>query len=133
MERKTLGDTIAYYRKKKNLTQLELAEFIGVTDKAVSKWERDLSSPDVITISKLAEIFGISSGDLLSPNRENNRENERRMMNKDLIHLILQGVSLAMGVAATVLSFLGEIDMFSAVGLLGIGLMCLSLSVLSKK
>lgn len=133
MERKTLGDTIAYYRKKKNLTQLELAEFIGVTDKAVSKWERDLSSPDVIIISKLAEIFGISSGDLLSPNRENNRENERRMMNKDLIHLILQGVSLAMGVAATVLSFLGEIDMFSAVGLLGIGLMCLSLSVLSKK
>ena len=43
MEKQTIGNTIAQLRKEKNMTQAELAQKMGVTDKAVSKWERDLS------------------------------------------------------------------------------------------
>ncbi|EMB63892.1 hypothetical protein SMU103_05051 [Streptococcus mutans SA38] len=47
------------------MTQLELAEKMRVTDKAVSKWERDLSFPDINSIPKLAEIFEMSVDDLM--------------------------------------------------------------------
>ena len=60
MKKKTLGMMIASLRKENGMTQLDLAEKMGVTDKAVSKWERDLSCPDVNTIPKLAEVFGIT-------------------------------------------------------------------------
>ena len=63
MKKQTLGMTISSLRKDKGMTQLELAEKIGVTDKAVSKWERDLSFPDINSIPKLAEIFENSVDD----------------------------------------------------------------------
>ena len=47
MKQQTLGMMITSLRKEQGMTQLELAEKMGVTDKAVSKWERDLSCPDV--------------------------------------------------------------------------------------
>ena len=56
---------ISTLRKEKGMTQLELAEKMGVTDKAVSKWERDLSFPDINSIPKLAEVFGISVDELM--------------------------------------------------------------------
>ena len=58
--KKTLGMMIAELRKEKGMTQLELAEKMGVTDKAVSKWERDLSCPDINSLPNLAEILGVS-------------------------------------------------------------------------
>lgn len=50
MKKQTLGMMISSLRKGKGMTQLELAEKMGVTDKAVSKWERDLSFPDINAI-----------------------------------------------------------------------------------
>lgn len=47
------------------MTQLELAEKMRMTDKAVSKWERNLSFPDINSIPKLAEIFEVSVDDLM--------------------------------------------------------------------
>ena len=47
------------------MTQSELAEKMNVTDKAVSKWERDLSCPDINTISKLADVLDVSVEELL--------------------------------------------------------------------
>ena len=54
MEKQTLGQKIAELRKAKNMTQLELANQLNITDKAVSKWERDISCPDINTFPKLA-------------------------------------------------------------------------------
>ena len=65
MEKQTLGQKIAELRKAKNLTQLELATQLNITDKAVSKWERDISCPDINTFPKLAEILGVSVDELL--------------------------------------------------------------------
>ena len=64
--KKTLGTMISSLRKDKGMTQLELAEIMGVTDKAVSKWERDLSCPDINSIPKLAEFLEISVEDKCS-------------------------------------------------------------------
>ena len=54
----TIGQTIAQYRKKAELTQEELAEKCGVTAQAVSKWENDLSYPDLESTGRLAAILG---------------------------------------------------------------------------
>ncbi len=61
----TMGKRIFYYRKRMGLTQEQLAERLGVTAQAVSKWEHELSCPDVTLIPRLAEIFGISTDELL--------------------------------------------------------------------
>lgn len=60
MKEQSLGKTIANLRKQNNLTQAELAAQMNVTDKAVSKWERDISCPDVKSIPRLAEVLGTS-------------------------------------------------------------------------
>ena len=62
----TLGSKIAKYRKEKNWKQDQLAEMLGVTPQAVSKWENDLSCPDVMMLPKLAQIFGVTIEELLS-------------------------------------------------------------------
>lgn len=61
----TLGKRIMYHRKRLSLTQDQLAEQLGVTAQAVSKWENDQSCPDIATIPKLAAIFSISTDALL--------------------------------------------------------------------
>ena len=65
-----LGANIASYRKRQRLTQAGLAEKLNYSDKAVSKWERGESMPDIMTLLQLAELFEISVDDLLAdPNR----------------------------------------------------------------
>lgn len=61
----TLGKRIAAYRKKLGLTQDQLAEKLGLTAQAVSKWENDLSCPDISILPKLADIFCVSTDELL--------------------------------------------------------------------
>lgn len=61
-----IGANIAAYRKHAGLTQAGLAEKLNYSDKAVSKWERGESIPDVLTLMQLAEQFEITVGDLLA-------------------------------------------------------------------
>lgn len=65
----TLGERIAYYRKQTGLTQEQLAEKCSVTAQAVSKWENDISAPDISLLPKLAEIFRITTDELLGVKR----------------------------------------------------------------
>lgn len=60
-----IGANIAAYRKRGSLTQAGLAEKLNYSDKAVSKWERGESVPDVLTLVQLAELFHVSVNDLL--------------------------------------------------------------------
>ena len=70
MKQSTLGSCIRSLRLQNHLTQAQLAEKLGVTDKAVSKWERNLSYPDIVLFPKVAEILGVTVNDLLSECRE---------------------------------------------------------------
>lgn len=129
--KKTFGAMIAQMRKDNNMTQAELAEKMGVTDKAVSKWERDLSFPDVSSIPKLAEIFGVSVDTLMQVKSSTNVKTSGGKTSQ-LIELIFNCVALAMGVAVTALLVMDQIDTRSAVAILGIGLASLALAKLSK-
>ena len=60
MDAKKFGTFIATLRKENNMTQVELAQKLQVTDKAVSKWERGLGFPDINTIEPLADALGVS-------------------------------------------------------------------------
>ena len=61
----TLGKRIAFHRKRLRMTQDTLADQLGITAQAVSKWENDQSCPDISILPKLASIFGISTDELL--------------------------------------------------------------------
>ena len=78
------GAFIAECRKGKNLTQMQLSEMLGITDKAISKWERGISTPDSSIMLELCEILGISVNELLSGEKiimENaNRQNEQLLL-----------------------------------------------------
>ena len=69
MEQKSIGSFIAILRKAKGLTQRELADKLGVSDKAVSRWERDETAPDLYMIPTIAEIFGVTADELLRGER----------------------------------------------------------------
>lgn len=66
----TIGKRIVQNRKRLGLTQDQLAEKLGVTAQAVSKWENDQSCPDITLLSQLADIFGISTDELLGHKQE---------------------------------------------------------------
>lgn len=68
MNNKTIGDRIKFHRKRLGMTQEQLAERMGVSAQAVSKWENNLSCPDISVLPELAEIFGITVDELLGKN-----------------------------------------------------------------
>lgn len=63
------ANRLLQYRKKHNLSQEELANKIGVSRQAVSKWERAEASPDTDNLILLAEIYGVSLDELLKENQ----------------------------------------------------------------
>lgn len=74
MEKKSIGRFIAALRKANGMTQKELAEQLNVSDKAVSRWERDESAPDLSLIPVIAEIFGVTSDEILRGERINKED-----------------------------------------------------------
>ena len=85
-----IGKFIAECRKNVTLTQMQLAEKLGITDKAISKWERGVAMPDTSIMLELCDILGISVNELLSGEKinmeNNNQKNEQLLleMAKDL-------------------------------------------------
>lgn len=137
MSELTMGGFIAAKRQEKGLTQLELGEKLGVTDKAVSKWERNISCPDIGSIPRLAEVLGVSVEELMRVN--NTAANEKPKKGLGLlavpfgaIDLPFKAIALAMGVAVAALSVLEKIDAKSAFIMLGIGLALLGITSLGE-
>lgn len=69
MDQKKIGCFIAELRKEKKLTQTELGELLGVTNKTVSRWETGNYMPDLAIIQRLCEELGIGLNELLSGHR----------------------------------------------------------------
>ena len=66
MDATKTGYFIAKKRKERNMSQKELAEHLHITDKAISKWERGLSFPDITVLIPLSEVLGVSLYDILT-------------------------------------------------------------------
>ena len=132
MKEKTLGAMITELRKEKGMTQLELAGLLGVTDKAVSKWERDLSCPDVNSLPKLAQVLGVTVDDLLQAKATDPSKPKDNW--SQILDMILKAMPLAMGVALIMLSVLKkDLDLYAVSAMAGIGLFAVSLYQLRKE
>lgn len=101
MKQSTLGSCIRSLRIQNQMTQTQLADQLGVTDKAVSKWERDLSYPDIALFPKLADVLGVTVNDLLRECGEDCRPSKLPQafeMSRDIrtpLHIILGFVEIA--------------------------------------
>lgn len=76
MEKKTMGSFIAKLRKANGMTQKELAEKLHVSDKSISRWERDETAPDLTIIPVIAEMFDVTSDELLKGERNKSNVTE---------------------------------------------------------
>ena len=76
MEAKTIGKFITALRKANGMTQKDLAEKLNVSDKSVSRWERDEGAPDLSLIPVIAEIFDVTCDELLRGERKSPAERE---------------------------------------------------------
>lgn len=75
----TFGEKLADLRKKKGITQEELAEKLQITRQTISKWELDQSTPDLEYISRLSEFFGVTTDYLIKENAEYGENNENNV------------------------------------------------------
>lgn len=89
----TIGKRISEHRKAKNIKQEKLAEMLLVSPQAVSKWENDISCPDISLLPKLAEILGITVDELLSGKKESVvsyvPEEKRRDINDMMLRIVV--------------------------------------------
>ena len=105
MEKKTIGSFISVLRRANGMTQAELAEKLFVSDKTVSRWERDESTPDLTLIPVIADLFGVTVDELLRGQRNPatpislleedkemllEREEQARKNDKKRIHRLLE-------------------------------------------
>ena len=87
MDQQKIGKFIAECRKKENLTQMQLAEKLGITDRAISKWENGKSMPDSSIMLELCDILKISVNDLLC-GEVITMDNYNKEMEKNLIEMV---------------------------------------------
>lgn len=117
MDQVMIGKFIAACRKEKGLTQAQLAERLGISDRAVSKWETGRSMPDSSIMLELCEIIGITVNDLLT-GRRTTMENYKEMAERNLLMmkeneeksnralLKMEVVIVAISIAALLICFL---------------------------
>lgn len=93
MSKTTLGQKIGILRREKEWTQEELAEKLGVSPQAVSKWENDVSCPDIMLLPELSSLFGVTVDNLLGCEPKMPvqllPEGERRKMDDLMLRLIV--------------------------------------------
>ena len=73
-----IGKFIAECRKQQNLTQMQLTEKLGITDKAISKWERDIAMPDSSIMLELCTILDVNANQLLCGEKISTYNNQKK-------------------------------------------------------
>ena len=86
MDKEKTGQLITTLRKEKGLTQKQLADALNVTDKAVSKWERGLSFPDISMLEPISELLDISILEILAGERQDRNDTLTREEASELIN-----------------------------------------------
>ena len=90
MAKETFGQRISRLRKEKNYTQNDIADKVGVTAQAVSKWENDQATPDIDVLVKLSDIYDISLDDLLGKEKQTTSLLPEKPSKKDIDNMTLK-------------------------------------------
>ena len=136
IENKTFADVIVELRKEKGFTQQDLANKLNITDKAVSKWERGLSYPDITSISTLAKVLDVDSSYLIDLCKSEDNpylESVKKEDIKKLVQMITKGIGLAMGISVAILNIMNQLSVRDSIIMLSIGLACLGISSISNE
>lgn len=99
--KKIIVENLIYYRKLNKLTQLQLAEKLNYSDKAISKWERGESLPDIYILSNIAEIYGITLNDLVKTTKT------KPVHKKNSIHILVAILSVLLVFLVATVCFVG--------------------------
>lgn len=86
----TIGQKIAELRKERKLTQEQLAEQMHVSSQAVSKWENDLSIPDLTTLVQLTDFFQVSLDEIARPQKEQTVRYQNEVVKKPIDQMVLR-------------------------------------------
>lgn len=129
MPQENLGQKIAQLRKAKAMTQRDLAQQLHVTDKAVSKWEREQASPDIKTLPQIAEVLDVPVQELLLARED------KKMPTSEFEHVMniaLKAIPLALTLATLVLGILKELTPRLGFSLLSLAVFLLALDQVRK-
>lgn len=128
MSDKSMGEIISSLREEKGLTQKELGAKIGVGERTIFKWEKNISLPDISTIPKIAEALEVSIEEIMKskPLSLSNKVNY-------IIDIVLRGVPVAMGIAIIVASVFKEIDIDSGFMMTGIAVLSMGIYFLKNE
>lgn len=95
MDSKLFGQFIARTRKEKNMTQADLAEIIGVTDKAVSRWERGVGFPDINTLEPLSSALDVSVLELMRSEKSDMENRNKNLSGHEVTEIMTNAVEMA--------------------------------------
>lgn len=95
VDSKVFGQFIAETRKEKNMTQAELAGIIGVTDKAVSRWERGIGFPDINTLEPLANALDLTVLELMRSEKTDMESKDKNLLNSGVTEIMTNAVEMA--------------------------------------
>ena len=95
MDAKVFGQFIALTRKERNMTQAELAAQIGVTDKAVSRWERGVGFPDINTLEPLAKALGVTVPELMRSEKDDMDKKSNELSETEITEMMAGAVEMA--------------------------------------
>ncbi|MBQ5315148.1 MAG: helix-turn-helix transcriptional regulator [Oscillospiraceae bacterium] len=130
MSNKSMGEFISKLREEKGLTEKELGEKLGITEKNISEWEKNVSVPDASAISKLSEFFGVSSEEFTNSKTSSNPVIKKINY---IIDIVLRAIPVAMGAALIVTTTMGQIDLKSGFMMLGISVASIGIYLLKNE
>lgn len=101
-----IGKNICEYRKLAGLSQIEFAEKLNYSDKAISKWERGESLPDIIILKQIADLFNITVNDLMSKKDIKKKKIDLKKLLRNKLFILSLSIGIAWLVATIVFVFL---------------------------
>jgi transcriptional regulator with XRE-family HTH domain len=101
--RSVIKDNLIKYRKQAGLTQAELADKLGYSDKTISKWEREEGVPDIYILKQIADLYGITVNDLIGDNEAKPKKKKNTILTKkNKIIIALLSAGLVWAIATTI-------------------------------
>ena len=130
MSNKSMGEIISKLREEKGITKKELGEKLDVTEKDISDWEENISTPYKSTVSKLSEILGVPSEELTPQKTSSNPVIKKIHYITDIV---LRAIPVAMGAAVIVTIFTEQFDVKSATIMLGMSAVSVGIYLLKNE